>query len=136
MSTPYSGGCACGLIRYKCSAAPVMSVNYHCRDCQRASGSAYAADIVLSKFAWQLLSGTPKYFEKNAASGNTVKRGFCGDFGSPLFVTEDVAPDIITINVGSLDDPSWYTPTCDWWTKSAQPWDHMNPSIEKLDAQP
>ena len=136
MSKSYTGGCACGLIRYECSAEPVMSVNCHCRDCQRASGSAYAADIVVSKSAWQLLSGKPKYFSKKAVSGNTVKRGFCNNCGSPLFVTEEEAPDIITINVGSLDDPSWYIPTCDWWTKSAQPWDYMNPDIEKLESQP
>jgi len=136
MSTSYSGGCACGLIRYECSADPVMSVNCHCRDCQRASGSAYAADIVVPITGWKLLTGSPKVFDKKADSGNTVSRGFCGDCGSPLFVTELVAPDIITINVGSLDEPARYTPTGDWWTSSAQPWDHMNPGIEKFETQP
>ena len=42
MSTPFSGGCACGAIRYERTAEPAISLNCHCRDCQRASGSAFA----------------------------------------------------------------------------------------------
>lgn len=136
MSTSYAGGCACGLIRYVCSAEPIASVNCHCRDCQRASGSAFAADIVVPSAAWRLLSGSPTYFDKAAASGNTVSRGFCAVCGSPLFVKEVIAPEIITINVGSLDDPARYIPTSDWWTSSAQPWDHMDPDLEKFEKQP
>ncbi len=135
MST-IAGGCACGKIRYEFPSSPIMSVNCHCRDCQRASGSAFAADIIVNAADWKLLCGAPKFFDKKADSGNIVSRGFCSDCGSPLIVTEAVAPDIITINVGSLDDPSWYEPESDWWTKSAQAWDHMNPAIQKFDTQP
>ena len=41
MPTPFFGGCACGAIRYTCAAAPLFALNCHCRDCQRASGSAF-----------------------------------------------------------------------------------------------
>jgi hypothetical protein len=41
MVTPFSGGCACGAIRYECSAAPIFALNCHCRDCQRATGKPY-----------------------------------------------------------------------------------------------
>ena len=136
MPDSFSGRCACGKIRYECSGAPVLSVNCYCRDCQRASGSAYAADIVVNAADWKLVSGKPNYFEQKADSGNIVSRGFCGDCGSPLFVKEVSMPDIVTINVGSLDDPGWYQPTVEWWTRSAQPWVHMNPDTEKLETQP
>ena len=36
----FSGGCACGGVRYDCSSAPAAMVNCHCRDCQRAGGGA------------------------------------------------------------------------------------------------
>jgi hypothetical protein len=39
MTAPFSGGCACGSIRYICSRAPVAMLNCHCLDCQRSSGS-------------------------------------------------------------------------------------------------
>jgi hypothetical protein len=38
MATSFSGGCACGALRYECEMDPVFSWNCHCRDCQRASG--------------------------------------------------------------------------------------------------
>ena len=136
MSTSYSGGCACGAIRYECSADPVMSVNCHCRDCQQATGSAYSTDMVVPIKSWKMLKGDAKYYDKTADSGNTVSRGFCGECGSPLFVKESAAPDIVVITAGSLDDPSRYSPTGDLWVSSAQSWDHMNPELEKFETQP
>ncbi len=35
MSEVYTGGCACGAIRYEISAEPVVMNDCQCRDCQR-----------------------------------------------------------------------------------------------------
>ena len=61
MPTPFSGGCACGVIRYECSAEPLISVNCHCRDCQWASGGAFASALIVPKTAFTLTKGAPKY---------------------------------------------------------------------------
>ena len=61
MPTPFSGGCACGAIRYECSAEPLLPLNCHCRDCQRASGSAYAAVLAVPVAAFTLTKGDLKY---------------------------------------------------------------------------
>ena len=39
MAATFTGGCACGAIRYECSAEPVVSYMCHCRDCQKPSVS-------------------------------------------------------------------------------------------------
>jgi hypothetical protein len=49
MSQTIAGGCACGAVRYETDATPVAMFNCHCRDCQRASGSGYAAILVVPK---------------------------------------------------------------------------------------
>jgi Glutathione-dependent formaldehyde-activating enzyme len=69
MSVPFSGGCACGAIRYECSAAPIESSNCNCRDCQRASGSAFGSFLVVGANAFQIRSG-PNFYRKIADSGN------------------------------------------------------------------
>ncbi len=43
MPAPFSGGCAAGAIRYERAPDLLITLNCHCRDYQRANGSAYAA---------------------------------------------------------------------------------------------
>lgn len=132
MSPPFSGGCACGAIRYECTAEPLFSLNCHCRDCQRETGSAYAPVLAVPKTAFTLTQGSPKYFALTADSGQTTKRAFCAACGSPLFGLPGSRPDLVTIRVGSLDDPREFRPSQDIYTVSAQPWDYMNPSLTKF----
>jgi hypothetical protein len=76
MAVPFTGGCACGAIRYECAAEPLYMGNCHCRDCQRATGSAYFAAVSVSTTAFRQLSGAPTWYEKHADSGNTMRRAF------------------------------------------------------------
>ncbi len=131
MATSFSGGCACGAIRYECSADPIMSANCHCRDCQRESGGAFAAVVVVPKAAFKITKGEPKHYDVKTYSGSTISRGFCPECGSPLFAKPGSIPDVVGIRAGSLDDPSWFKPAMDIYTASAQPWDHMNPELSK-----
>ena len=45
-SEDITGGCACGAIRYRCSAPPIYMGNCHCRDCQQATGGAYLPAVL------------------------------------------------------------------------------------------
>ena len=130
MPTPFTGGCACGAIRYECAAEPIMSLNCHCRDCQRASGSAYASGIFVPAAALTLVKGEPRYHAARADSGNIASRGFCPECGSPVMAKQSQWP-VIIIYASSLDEPTWHRPTMDIFTASAQPWDHMDPALPK-----
>ena len=131
MRVPMSGGCACGAVRYECSAAPLASFNCHCRDCQRETGSAFAAIIMVPTAAFRVVRGEPRYFGVKADSGFVTKRAFCAECGSSLFGDPERVPALRTIRVGSLDDPSGFRPARDIYTASAQPWDFMNPDLPK-----
>lgn len=138
MPTPFSGGCACGAIRYECSAEPLLSLNCHCRDCQRASGSAYAPFLAVPVAAFTLTKGTPKYHRVTEENGNTLDRGFCPECGSPVIIKGQRASTfgLISLWAASLDDPSWFRPTGDSFVVSAQPWDYMNPALRKFERTP
>jgi hypothetical protein len=43
MSESYSGGCACGAIRYEISGEPMVMSDCQCRDCQRKSGTGHGS---------------------------------------------------------------------------------------------
>ena len=131
-----TGGCHCGAIRYEAAGEPIFASQCHCRDCQRASGSAYIATLRVPAEGFSILQGTPKCYVGKADSGNEVIRAFCGDCGSPLYSQVSARPDRIGIRVTSLDDPSWFRAEADIFVKSAQPWDHMDPAIPKYDTYP
>ena len=43
MSEAYTGGCACGAIRYEISGEPMAMNDCQCRDCQRKSGTGHGS---------------------------------------------------------------------------------------------
>ena len=103
MSVPaaFAGGCACGAVRYECSAAPTTMVNCHCRDCQKAGGSGYSPTVVVSKGALRLMSGEPKYHSVTVESGYLARRAFCPECGTPLYASTSSRPNL-------LGNQSWY----------------------------
>ena len=135
MPTAFSGGCACRAIRYECVAAPLVSWTCHCRDCQRASGGAFAPLLYVAA-ATLTITGESKYYEVKAESGRIFSRGFCPECGSPVFVKPNGRPEIIGMWAASLDDPSWYRPLAAIWAASAQPWDTLNPRLPRFAQMP
>jgi len=129
MEVPFFGGCACGAVRYECSAAPVAMVNCHCRDCQRAGGAGFSPTVVVPAEAFRLLRGEPQRYSVTADSGHTAHRAFCGACGAPLFASSSARRGFIGVRAGSLDDPSGFTPQVEVWTASAQPWDHLGADV-------
>jgi hypothetical protein len=125
-----AGGCACGAIRYQTEADPIVMVNCHCRDCQRTTGSGYAAVMVLPTAA-VMVTGEPRYYRTVGSAGKWVDRGFCPVCGSPVTLKLERFPDAIGIQAASLDEPKQYAPAMDLFTSSAQPWDAMSAATDK-----
>ena len=136
ISVPFTGGCACGVIRYECSAAPLFIGNCHCRDCQQFSGSAYTSNVSVPAVAFTFTQGEPRYYAVTGEMGKTLYRGFCSACGSPVGGRVAELPDMRWVTAASLDDPSGLEPQADTWTSSAQPWDTMNPALPKYEHTP
>ena len=96
-----TGGCLCGAVRYESEGDPVFSLQCHCRDCQRSSGTAYIAAMRVPASGFRITQGAPKRYIGKADSGNAITRAFCGDCGSPLYVQVATRPDIVGLRVGT-----------------------------------
>ena len=136
MTLPITGGCACGAIRYECSAHPLMMLHCHCRDCQRSSGGPFASFVVVPKNAFSLTKGSLRFHASPSEMGGETHRGFCAGCGCPVQGGPDAIPDIVAIRTGSLDDPACFDPQMDVWVSDAQPWVQMNPALPKFDFYP
>ena len=131
-----TGGCLCGAVRYESENDPIFSLQCHCRDCQRSSGTAYIAAMRVPASGFRITQGEPKRYVGKADSGNAITRAFCGECGSPLYVQVATRPDIVGLRVGTLDDPSEFRPEADIFVRSAQSWEHLNPDLPKYDTYP
>ena len=98
---PLTGGCQCGAVRFRVGHLGRGSI-CHCRMCQKAFGGFYGPLITAHDVAWT--RGAPKYFQ----SSNKVRRGFCGDCGTPLTYEHEGR---VELAIGAFDDPERATPT-------------------------
>jgi hypothetical protein len=136
ITTPFSGGCACGAIRYESTAEPVAMLHCHCRDCQQSSGGPFSSFVVVPSEAFKLLQGSLSFHASPSHMGGETHRGFCPECGTPIHGKTDLAPHIVAIRTASLDDPSWFHQQIDVWTSDAQPWHQMNPALPKFEMYP
>lgn len=136
MTGEMTGGCACGAVRYTVSGQPKYMGNCHCRDCQRATGSAYFPAVLVSLKEFVQQQGDVTWYESKADSGQTMQRAFCPQCGSPLFLRNPAREGGIVLYAGSLDDPSVYEPSRDIYVSSAQPWNVMHGDLPKFEKMP
>jgi hypothetical protein len=134
MPKSFTGGCACGAIRYEVTAEPIVMFNCHCRDCQRATGTALSAVVYVPAKAFKITKGSPRYYRTSSEAGGHNIRGFCAECGSRLF--GGGSDEGQGINAASLDDPSWFRPRFDIFASDAQPWDHIDPDLPKFEKYP
>ncbi len=135
VAAAFSGGCACGSIRYVCTGAPLAMVNCHCVDCQRSSGAPFASGVIVATGDLEI-SGTPATHTGRAGSGNLAVRSFCGACGSPLFARGEPDKGFVSIRFPTLDDQSRFRPMLDIWTCSAQPWVCLDAAIPHFAESP
>ena len=136
VSVPFTGGCACGAIRYECTAEPFLVWKCHCRDCQQLTGGAFFVGVFVPSAAFTFTTGEPTYYVRQGGTGKTTRMRFCPPCGSTVGGRVDEYPDIRCVGGASLDDPSGLEPAADTWTASAQPWDYMNPGLPKYEHMP
>src|SRR6202035_1170027 len=77
MSKPYTGGCACGAIRYQISAEPIAMKDCQCRDCQSTSGTGHGSYLTFASREAVKLEGEATHWDMVGDSGNVKTRGFC-----------------------------------------------------------
>jgi len=131
-----TGSCLCRAIRYEVSVPIIELRACHCRDCQKSCGAGGSVNAMIPSSGFRITQGAPKRFTVTADSGRTLHRFFCGDCGSPLFSRRELTPENMALRIGTLDDSSGMKITANIWTKSARPWDYIDPASQQFPGQP
>jgi hypothetical protein len=130
-----TGRCLCGTCSYEIEGEPVVVAHCHCLDCQRLSGAGHTTGAMFAETGVRLI-GEPATFALTSEAGNTVTRIFCGTCGSPLFGKNSGMPGMMTVTLGTLDDPAGLTPQVAIFTRSRRAWDTADAGVTSFEAQP
>lgn len=114
-ATRLTGRCMCGALRYRFDPAGAIADYCHCKKCQRWSGAPVTAWAQIPAGQFEILSGTPKAFQ----SSPLYQRHFCGDCGSPVYMS---GGETIGIMLGTVDDPSSLVPSGHGWISDRVSW--------------
>ncbi|HEV2334025.1 MAG TPA: GFA family protein [Stellaceae bacterium] len=129
------GGCLCGAVRYRAEADAGSATVCHCRDCQKFTGSAFAALVMVPKGALSVTGGW-KTFTSLGGSGKPILRHFCPECGSSLAEEPGTRPGMVILNVGTFDDPAAVKPGREIFRDDALPWVEVAGDIPRFAKRP
>ncbi|MEJ2125880.1 MAG: GFA family protein [Alphaproteobacteria bacterium] len=124
-STPLTGGCQCGAVRYVLRGELLDPHICHRRMCQKATGNFFASLVGVRLDGIEWTRGTPAVYR----SSTLAERGFCSACGTSLSFRY-LDGDIINVSIGSLDEPERVKPARQYGVESRLPW------LEELIALP
>jgi len=130
------GGCLCGAVRYEVEGTPEFAVLCYCRDCQRASGAGHVPVLGVRRSRVRI-TGETRHFAVRAESGGMATRHFCPTCGSLLFgKSVEERDEVMSVYVGSLDDPSVFHPSVAICTRSRPAWEPAVPGLRDFHGMP
>lgn len=121
------GGCLCGGVRFRIDGKLGPAGFCHCKQCQRASGSAFAANAPVRTRYFAIRAGADLVAEYESSPGKF--RAFCRRCGSPVYSRRDSEPEIRRIRLGSLDSDPERRPLVHVHVSSKAPWYTIDDSL-------
>ena len=136
MTKPYTGGCACGAIRYEVHNKPIAEAHCQCLDCQKRSGTGHGSYLTFAERSDRTVTGKATDWRLAGDSGNEKTHSFCPTCGCPVYVTFAAMPDLFAVHASSLDDPDRFTPQMLLYSSRGHAWDDVDPSIQSFERMP
>jgi hypothetical protein len=136
MSDAYTGGCACGQLRFRIEGEPAVMVDCQCRDCQRRSGTGHGSYLTFAAARAVRVDGEARTWDVRGDGGTLKRHGFCPTCGTPVHLTFPERPEVFIVHAAALDEPSRYAPQSVIFTSSAHAWDHVDPAIHHFGKMP
>jgi hypothetical protein len=119
--TVRTASCPCGQLTAVCEGEPVRVSVCHCLDCQRRSGSAFAAQ---ARWPEQqvTLAGDYREWQRVGDSGSTATFRFCPQCGSTVAYVGGGIPGMVAVPVGAFADPNFPPPAFSVYEERKHAW--------------
>lgn len=131
ISTPISGSCQCGSVKYSSSAKPIIAFHCQCKHCQKFSSTGHGSYVLLSKIH-TAVTGDVSLWSYKADSGNLTTKNFCPKCGTQVFSLTSGHPNNFIANAMTLDNPKLFLPSLVLFENSSQSWDLIDSSLKRF----
>lgn len=124
MTVTRTASCTCGQVRLTCTGEPIRVSVCHCRDCQKRTGSAFAAQVRWPSDQYTL-SGETGSWQRTAENGNVSTLTFCKQCGSNVLISFETAPEAVGIPLGTFataEGPPLPQPLYSVYEERKHPW--------------
>lgn len=113
------GGCRCGAVRFRISAAPLFTAICHCRGCQRMTGGAFSTTVAVPGEGFAVIAGETVI---GGLRGPQSRHHHCDACKSWVFTRLEPDMGFVNVRATMLDDPAWFVPFVETFTEEALPW--------------
>lgn len=113
--------CRCGQLSATVLNEPVRISVCHCLDCQRRSGSAFAAQARFA-LADVAFAGQSREWSRVGESGERTAFHFCPECGTEVWYQGGGLPELIAIPIGTFVDPDFPAPFFSVFEERKQDW--------------
>ena len=119
--TVREASCSCGQLRLSCAGDPVRISICHCLECQKRSGSVFAAQ---ARFPRErvAIEGRSSTWSRTGDSGGAATFHFCSGCGSTVYWAPEAAPDLVYVAVGAFADPAFPPPSVSVYEERQHSW--------------
>lgn len=121
-TTPLTGGCLCGGVRYSLTAAPTTAAYCHCTRCRRRTGTAASANARVDPDTVRIERGAELVRSWIPDDGGWAK-DFCSVCGSALWSRSPADGAVRGIRMGTFDRDPGVTFTHRQFTDVAATWE-------------
>ena len=105
----HAASCRCGQLSLTATGEPVRVSVCHCLNCQKRSGSAFAAQVRFPAEA-VAIEGISTSFAIAGDSGNLADFHFCPTCGATVYFINRTMADTVAVPLGAFDDPHAFKP--------------------------
>jgi hypothetical protein len=100
--------CACGQFRVTCTGEPFRISVCHCLNCQKRSGSSFAAQARWAEGDVEMTGAYSEWTRVGEASTATFR--FCVQCGSTVAYFLDSMPGVVAVAIGAFAEPDFPPP--------------------------
>lgn len=116
-----TASCMCGQLSLACEGEPFRISVCHCLDCQRRSGSSFAAQVRYPR-EQVTVTGEARVFTRRAESGNASEHHFCPNCGCEMWYVARPFREMTAIPIGRFAESGFPAPQYSVYEERKHAW--------------